>query len=649
MIYSDADLIKNRLQEYSQFSQTLRSKILNSLEKKQKELERISTCRPTNSEAVDDCTRSLAMHRMQARSLWPRLITELSLAHPRDVNPHMFNSKVSWYDTHPKHTFSNSEALQPLSAEQKQDMESAFLDRLAEKVPSVGSYISTTRKKTSLLTEDAKDETLIKIAMVEIRREAKANYIETVQQNPLLIFLGPVLQNDPQSPSDSAIQAALIKMKDEVEREIAFIKQGGINSERRILSYRNLANEVLAQNHSLCPAALTAQKAAEDDERSTQFKTSAVLAGASVLTLTTCSTLVLCGAAGAALGALDFKLSMNKERAAFRDGVVDAAIGQASSKISEAAEHRESGGASLAVSAVGALTGGATLLKETTSVTTKAAVRIAKNNRASREVIRARKAGDTSQSSWLPQSAHEMAAYSRQHISEVQTQALRLYDHHSELFPSISSSNLKALRKHDREKVLDFKTLRNKHGYRGIPTELLRDHQNFNSWVFRQSADGKHIEISLNEALELLWGQNPGSLAKGIQAARSHVEERHWASLGRLREHVINTLNRIDGEIMEASMRRLKSPQERVEMRLVEFLADLTARKSNPLTQYEFGREITSTSEFVRKMGKDGLVSKLTGGSKSPTETQAARRLLDRVSIDEIADIANWLEKPSLH
>lgn len=237
-----------------------------------------------------------------------------------------------------------------------------------------------------------------------------------------------------------------------------------------------------------------------------------------------------------------------------------------------------------------------------------------------------------------------MAAYSRLHINEVQSQARRLFEKHKALFPSLSAGKLKLLKQHDREKVLDFKTLRDRHGYLGVPTELLRDHMDFAAFVTKQSADGRHIELSLNEALEVLWGQNPNLIAVKAKAARSHAEFKHWKSMDELRKYVIDNLNRIDGEIMEESMRRLHSPNERVEMRLVEFLSDLTARKSNPLTEFEFGREITSTADFVRKMGKEGLVTKLAGGSDSPMEIHAARQLLDRVKVDELAEIATWLE-----
>ncbi len=642
--YSQFDHSKHRLANYVMFSQSLRGKVLDRLRGKLKELETLSSCRPTGSETLDDCTRALARYRLQVRGLWPNMLSDLSLAHPREINPHMFNSKVTWFNTHPKHPFPNSENMPPLTPEERNRIEEEFLKHLGKEVPEVAPYLATKRKTTNILTESTKDEALIKIAMVKIRNDSRERYIETIRQNPLLTFIGNVAADDPASPSDQALQVALAKMKAEVEQEIAMIEKGDVESERRILKYRNIANEVLAAKPQWCSAATTAQKVAADEESSAQFKESAFLVGASVLTLVTCSTLVLCGASGAAIGALDYGLAMDKSNRAFHSGLVGSTVGQDSDSISQAADHRTAAGASLAISAVSALTGGATLLKDTTIATTKAAVRMTQANRARREVSRVRAVNETSQHGWLPASAQEMAAYSRQHISEVQSQAQRLFEKHQALFPSLSKNSLKMLKQHDKEKVLDFKTLRDRHGYQGIPTELLKDHQDFTSWVSRQSADGKHIEMSLNEALQILWGQNPGTLARGAQAAKSQTERVHWNSMGKLRDYVIENLNRIDGEIMETAMRRLRSPEERVEMRLVEFLADLTARSSNPLTQFEFGRGISSTSAFMKQLGRDGLISKLAGGSSSPAEIQAAKRLLERVSPDEIADIATWLE-----
>lgn len=80
-------------------------------------------------------------------------------------------------------------------------------------------------------------------------------------------------------------------------------------------------------------------------------------------------------------------------------------------------------------------------------------------------------------------------------------------------------------------------------------------------------------------------------------------------------------------------------------MRLVELLADLTARGSNPLTELEFGRSISSTADFIRRMGEDGLVSKIAGGSNSTSEIHAARQLLERVSLEEITEMVTWLER----
>jgi hypothetical protein len=317
-------LDKSRLGSYAAFSRTLRAKILENLKKKKTELEAISSCRPSGFDSFDECSRSLSTYRRHIRQAWPDLIDNLSLAYPRDINPHMFNSKVTWFDTHPRHPFEKRADIPPLTHVERNRLEREFLLRLTNEVPEIAPYLARNEQDVRLLTEDPKHEALIRIAMVKIRDEAKQRYIEIVRKNPLLTFVGAVAHDEPNSPSDQSLQDALKHLKSEVEREIVLIESGNAESERRLLKYRNLANEVLANSPRWCSAALIASKVAAEEEGSAQLKEAAMFVGASVLTLATCSSLILCGAAGAALGAIDYKITIDKSRDAFSEGVVDS-------------------------------------------------------------------------------------------------------------------------------------------------------------------------------------------------------------------------------------------------------------------------------------------------------------------------------------
>lgn len=205
--YTSFQLQNFRIGNYVKFSQALRQKILDRLRKRHAELEAVSSCQPSGQESIDSCTRSLNTYRSHVRSIWPELVNNLSLAYPREVNPHMFNSKVTWFDTHPKHPFANSEAIPPLNAKETQRLEKVFLNRLADEVPEIANYLATKHETTRLLAESPKDEALIRIAMVKIRNESRQRYVEILRQNPLMAFIGTVAEDAPDSPSNQALQS----------------------------------------------------------------------------------------------------------------------------------------------------------------------------------------------------------------------------------------------------------------------------------------------------------------------------------------------------------------------------------------------------------------------------------------------------------
>ncbi len=110
-----------------------------------------------------------------------------------------------------------------------------------------------------------------------------------------------------------------------------------------------------------------------------------------------------------------------------------------------------------------------------------------------------------------------------------------------------------------------------------------------------------------------------------------------------LREHVIQSMEKIDGKIMADAYSQVHSPAARVELRLIEFISDLSARRANPMTANEFGRQIIPTGEFVKAIGREKLVHKIAG-SDSPMEIYAARQLLDKVTMEDVARMATELE-----
>ncbi|MCM2282582.1 MAG: hypothetical protein NDI61_12130 [Bdellovibrionaceae bacterium] len=99
----------------------------------------------------------------------------------------------------------------------------------------------------------------------------------------------------------------------------------------------------------------------------------------------------------------------------------------------------------------------------------------------------------------------------------------------------------------------------------------------------------------------------------------------------------------IDGAIMRPAHQSAGSPRARVELRLLEMMSDLAARKANPITASELGRDVTSARDFITKMGTDGLAKKISDPG-SPAEFLAARQLIDRIGRQNIQRMADELE-----
>lgn len=158
-----------------------------------------------------------------------------------------------------------------------------------------------------------------------------------------------------------------------------------------------------------------------------------------------------------------------------------------------------------------------------------------------------------------------------------------------------------------------------------------------------KSRDGKFLEMSIADSLNLLWGHNALTLVSRGQTAKTVAEIKHWKAMLNLREHVIRSMEKIDGKIMEDAYSKVHSPAARVELRLIEFISDLSARRANPMSANEFGRQIIPTGDFVKAIGREKLVHKIAG-SDSPMEIHAARQLLDRVTMEDIARMATELE-----
>lgn len=246
---------------------------------------------------------------------------------------------------------------------------------------------------------------------------------------------------------------------------------------------------------------------------------------------------------------------------------------------------------------------------------------------------------------WKPKSEHELKKYFGVHVKEVNENAAKLTTSNSKYFSDVAQNNLKTLRKHDLEKFLSFKTLSKDFGYQGVPKEIIQGLKNSDEYMSLLSKDGKNVELSISKTLQILWGESPESLAIKISTAKTAAEKTHWESVLKLRDYLVQTMDVIDGKIMHAVYANVKSADERVELKLIEMLADQAARISNPVTKSELGRPVLSVSNYINKEGGHEWFVKKISEANNPAEREAAIKLINRIGMPELQRMSTELEK----
>lgn len=624
-----ADIDRVRL--YQSFTKALQKKVLADLAQLKASYLLMANC-PEGAAADTSCAKALESLRAVVRKDWPVLVTELAIARPTQVDPGMMNTRAGWYNTHPAHLFHTSEKITPLKPEVLNKVEGVFIERLKEKAPEMRELLDSQKDGVLLVATNEREKTIVLNAMVQVRKEARSASLEVVKNNPILTFIGNVDTDRADSPSSKELKGSTSRFVDEIEKEIRRLSGESREAHKMLLSYKASAEALLQDNPSWCTAAETAASVMRKEERNTDLKVAAIQIGASVLALGTCSTIILCGAAAGIIGAIDFHITQSKADENFRRGVIHAAIGESKETLTLSAAQNQSASTALVLAVVGTAASGAGAMKSATEKTAKS---LSTWDRAAQKT--------TPPEKWGPKNTAEMQAYSSLHIREVRSNSVRFFKQHRDLFQNATSGQLKYIRKHDLEKVLEFNELSKNYGYRGVPKEIAEDLFEFGDLIGKKSRDGKFIELSIADSLKMLWGHSHGSLNSLAQGAKTMAERKHWDAMIGLRNHVINAMEKIDDRIMADSYSKVQSPAARVELRLIEFISDLSARKANPITASEFGRSITPTAVFIKAMGREKLVQKIAG-SDSPIEIHAARRLLDKVTMDDIARMATELE-----
>lgn len=245
---------------------------------------------------------------------------------------------------------------------------------------------------------------------------------------------------------------------------------------------------------------------------------------------------------------------------------------------------------------------------------------------------------------WRPANPGQMTGYFQTHVREVSQAARDIYKNNIEYFPHICLDVIKALRAHDREKLLSFRILAEKYGYQGVPREIVDDLIDGAKFSHLVSKDGKHIGMSISDALYMLWGHSPDSLKTNLSLANSATERRNIEALMKLRDYVVKSMESIDNAIMLPAYKVAGSAPARVELRLLELMADKAARRGNGITVSEMGRAAYPTRELYDKFGVEGL-AKHIADPNSAEEIVAARALIEKIGLENIKRMTEHMEQ----
>ncbi len=629
-IYSALNSDLNNLNLYQSFTKALRKKVLTDLEDLKASYLAMSSC-PERADPESHCAIALEALRTAVRKDWPDMITSLSLARPNQIDPGMMNQKSAWFTSHPSHLFNTSSAIEPLEQDQMNRAEKVFLQRLGNQVPEVTELLNSQAGNVRLVATNEREKVSVRTAMVHIREDARKAYLETVKKNPILTFIGKVNFANVASPDNFQLQSATRRFLMEIEKEIATLRETNLESDKLLFTYKASAESLLQEYPNWCTAVETAARTFQNAQQASDLKTAAAQIGLSVLALGTCSTVIMCGAVAGVLGASDFHLTQEKADLNFRRGIIHASSGESTELLAISATQNQSAATSVALSAIGAVATGVSAAKSVAGTATRS---LSTWDRA---------AAKTPIGKWKPKNAAEMQAYSSLHIREVKRNSVIFFKKNRELFQNTLPKQLKTIGRHDLEKILDFDQLSRAYGYHGIPKEITEDLLEFGDLIAKKSPDGQFIQMSIADSLQMLWGHNAQSLAALAKGGKTIAERKHWDAMLKVRQHVIESMEKIDGKIMADAYSKVPSSDARVELRLIEFISDLGARRANPMTVGEFGREMIPTGEFVKRMGRENLIRKIAG-SESPMDILAARKLLDKVSMDDVARMATELE-----
>ena len=215
------------------------------------------------------CRKTSKELKTSIKDGWTEMRVQLALRAPALRENRVLANRATWYDLTPSHFVSDFSDLPKLTKKERKKAENIYLNTLSE-VPleslsslelkqklkgkkSLYSFLSAKKPLTS------KDQSRLRKAASDLRKEAGKSYSEIVSKMPLLGYLKT------SEPKKQELKEAFTKMEEKLENFLEKAEKPNVDMSL-LLSFKPLVEELLKNNKDYCLVAEQSRIQAEEDE-----------------------------------------------------------------------------------------------------------------------------------------------------------------------------------------------------------------------------------------------------------------------------------------------------------------------------------------------------------------------------------------------
>ena len=234
-----------------------------------------------------ECSQKSKELKASIKDRWPEMRIQLALKAPALRENRILANRATWYDPTPSHSISDFSDLPKLTQQERKKAENIYLNTLS-KVPleslssselkqklkskkSLYSFLSAKKPLTS------KDQSRLRKAASDLRKEAGKSYSQIVSEMPLLGYLKTG------EPKKQELKEAFTKMEEKLEVFLKKAEKPDVDM-GLLLSFKPLVEELLKNNKDYC---LVAEKSRIQAEKDKSLENWAML-GAGVIAAVPC-------------------------------------------------------------------------------------------------------------------------------------------------------------------------------------------------------------------------------------------------------------------------------------------------------------------------------------------------------------------------